>query len=184
MKKLLSILMCISLAVSVTACGKQSDGTKATGSIEIISPDTVITAEMASNAAGVNMVMDGDVEYDGSARTVTYLPENVGEADPISIRIEQFSDSLTTDQVFNDYEINRIKRTDREYIGGIGIEAYIAYPYICVFDRGCFIKIMAGSGNSQVQKDMLVNLATQAAEYVESRITEKDASSSTGNVIK
>ena len=182
MKKLVSVFMCACLLASASACGNKKV-TNATANIEIISPESVVTLEMAKDATGVNMVIAPEEEYDGSARTVTYVPETTGEADPVSVRIEQFSDSLTTDQVWNDYEMNRIRRSDSEIISGIGKDCYIAYPYICVYDRGCYIKIMAGSGNSQVQKDTLLSLAAQAVNVIEEKITEEDAENGRGNVI-
>ena len=182
MKKLVSVLMCICLVTLASACEKK-DVTRATKDIEIISPEAVVTLEMAEEATGVNMMMTSEENYDGSARTVTYVSETTGEADPVSVRIEQFSDSLTTDQVWNDYELNRIRRSDSEIISGIGKDCYIAYPYICVYDRGCYIKIMAGSGNSQVQKDTLINLASQAVKVIEETITEEDEENGRGNVI-
>ena len=182
MKKLVSVLMCVCLVASASACGNKVK-TKATADIEIINPESLVTLEMAEAATGVNMVIAPEEEYDGSARTVTYVSETTGEADPVSVRIEQFSDSLTTDQVWNDYELNRINRSDSEIIPGIGKDCYIAYPYICVYDRGCYIKIMAGSGNSQVQKDTLINLASQAVSVVENAITEEDEENGRGNLI-
>ncbi|MCH5212145.1 MAG: hypothetical protein J1G06_03950 [Oscillospiraceae bacterium] len=185
MKKLVSVLMCACLVVSASACGKKG-ATRATADIEIIAPEAVVTLEMAREATGTDMVMSPDTDYDGVARTVTYVSQTPGDADPVSVRIEQFSDSLSTDQVWNDYEMNRIRRSDSEIVTepDIGKDCYIAYPYICVYDRGCYIKIMAGSGNSQVQKDTLINLASQAVKVIENTISEEDEENGRGNVIK
>lgn len=186
MKKIVSALLCLCMAITMTACGKKSDdsGAAKQGNIELISPDTLITAETATIAAGVDMKADGEVVLDGIARSITYVTDERGAGDPISIRIEQFSDSLTVNQVWSDYENNRVRRSDSEFVQGIGEDCYIAYPYICVFDRGCFIKITAGSGDGQEQRECLVSLATQAATAIENLISEDAVNDAKGNVIK
>lgn len=187
MKRFISALLCICMAATMTACGKKTDdnGTvTAQGDIAVVSPDKLITAETATIVAGVNMTADGEVVHDGSARTITYVTDELGAGDPISVRIEQFSDSLTVNQVWSDYENNRVRRSDSEFIQGIGEDCYIAYPYICVFDRGCFIKITGGSGDDQGQRDFLVGLATQATTVLETLISEDAVNDAKGNVIK
>ncbi len=183
MKKLLSIFVCISMTLLAASCG--GGGTKATKDVAVIGPDTLITAEAASSAAGVKLGMTEDsVVNDGSARSVTYVPQTLGAADPVSVRIEQFSDSLTTTQVWNDYENTRVHRSDMEFVSGIGEDCYIAYPFIHVYDRGCYIRISAGSGNSEGQKKMLISLAKQAVTVLEANVSAEAAEDAAGNIIK
>ena len=49
----------------------------------------------------------------------------------------------------------------------IGQEAYIAFPSIHVYDKGCLIDITAGSGADENQKALLMSLATVAAGRLE-----------------
>lgn len=55
-------------------------------------------------------------------------------------------------------------------VDGIGVDCYIAYPYINIFDRGCYIRISAGSGSDDGQKNLLTTLGTTAAVALESAI--------------
>lgn len=57
-----------------------------------------------------------------------------------------------------------------EYVDGIGEDCYIAFPYINIYDRGCYIRISAGSGSDEGQKNMLINLGTTAAIALEAAI--------------
>lgn len=180
MKKILAILMCVTMMASVTACGgKDKDA------VARISPDELLTADTVSDITGVTMKADDDgVTNDGSARTVVYVPNPIGSADPVTVTVEQFSESLTTDQVWADYENSRIRRDDMEFVEGIGEDCYIAYPYINVYVRGCFIRISAGSGDGSEQKDLLVSLATSAALKAEGLITPEQVEAANANVLK
>ena len=71
-----------------------------------------------------------------------------------------------------------------EFIEGIGEDCYIAYPYINVYDRGCYIRISAGSGNDEAQRELLENLASIAAGEVERVIPLETYQAASENVIK
>lgn len=181
MKKILAILMCMAMAFAVTACGGNDKD-----EVARISPDELLTADTVSDITGVTMKVNEDgVTNDGSARTVTYVPNPVGSADPVTVSIEQFSESLTTDQVWADYENSRIRRDDMEFLGdAIGEDCYIAYPYINVYVRGCYIRISAGSGDSDEQEELLKSLATSAALKVEGLISPEAVEAAKANVLK
>lgn len=180
MKRILAIIMCMAMVVSVTACGGNGKD-----EVARISPDELLTADTVSDITGVTMKAHEDgVTNDGSAREVIYVPNPIGSADPVSVRIEQFSDSLTTDQVWADYENSRLRRGDMEFVEGIGEDCYIAYPYINVYVRGCFIRISAGSGDSDEQTELLKSLATSAALKVEGLITAESVEAANANVLK
>ena len=183
MKKAVALLAGVVLTLSVTACG----GNKAlkVSEVEKISPDTLLTAKTVSTLTGVTMkVSDDGVTNDGSARSVTYVPDPIGSADTVTVRVEQFSEALTVSQVWADYENSRLRREDHEFVEGIGQDCYIAFPYINVYDRGCFIRISAGSGDDDEQKELLQNLAKTAAVGVESIISAETADAAASNVIK
>lgn len=184
MKKLLSIIVCAVAAVSFAACSGK--GAKRNDVMpDIISPDVLVTAVDATEVAGAEMVMTAEgVKNDGSARTVQYVPSQLGSADPITVKIEQFSDSLSTTQVWSDYENSRLTRSDMQFVNGVGEDCYLAYPYINVYDRGCFIKVSAGSGDSDAQRDMLINLAKRAVAVLESQVSAEAVEEASSNVIK
>ncbi len=180
MKKFLAIIMCMAMALSVTACGgKDKD------EVARINPDELLTADTVSDITGVTMKVNEDgVTNDGSARTVIYIPSPLGASDPVSVSIEQFSESLTTDQIWANYENARLRRDDMEFVEGIGEDCYIAYPYINVYVRGCYIRISAGSGDGDEQADLLKSLATSAALKTEGLITPEQVEAANANVLK
>lgn len=184
MKKICAIIACLALATSMSACGKNSD-VPDVSELEKIAPDQLVTVEAVSTITGVDMEIDENgVTTDGNASSVTYISDPAYSGDPVTIRIEQFSESLTATQVWNDYENSRIYRGDMEFIEGIGEDCYIAYPYINVYDRGCYIRISAGSGDDENQRELLETLASIAAGEVERVIPIETYEAATSNVIK
>ena len=186
MKKMCAVLACLALSVARTACGGKS-GVPDISEIERIAPDKLATVEAVSTLTGVDMKIDENgVTTDGNASSVTYVADPLYSGDPVTIRIEQFSESLTATQVWNDYENSRIYRgvEGEEIFQGIGEEYHIAYPFINVYDRGCFIRISAGSGSGSEQKELLENLASIAAGEVERVIPEETYNVAKSNVIK
>ena len=181
MKKLFSIILCAVLALSAASCGKK----KAAKMPDIISPDALITAMDATEVTGTQMTMTSEgVQNDGSARNVKYVAAQTGATEPVTVQIEQFSDALSTTQVWSDYENSRLTRSDMEFVNGVGEDCYIAYPFINVYDRGCFIKISAGAGDSDAQRDMLINLAKRAIAVLETQVSPEAVAEASDNVIK
>ena len=182
MKKVFSIILCAVLALSAASCGKSK---KAAKMPDIISPDALITAMDATEVTGTQMTMtSGGVQNDGSARNVKYVAAQTGAAEPVTVQIEQFSDALSTAQVWSDYENSRLARSDMEFVNGIGEDCYIAYPFINVYDRGCYLKISAGAGDSDAQRDMLINLAKRAIVVLETQVSPEAVAEASDNVIK
>lgn len=180
MKKFLAIIMCAAMAMFVASCGGNGKD-----NVVRISPDELLTADTVSDIIGVTMKAHEDgVTNDGSGRTVVYIPDPIGSEDPVSVTIEQFSESVTTDQVWADYENSRLRRDDMEFVDGIGEDCYIAFPYINVYVRGCYIRISAGSGDSEGQREILKSLATSAALKAEGMITLEMVESANANVLK
>ncbi len=180
MKKLFAMILCTAMVISLAGCGSNDKD-----EVARISPDELITADTVSDIVGVTLKAHPDgVTNDGSARTIVYVPNPIGSADPVTVSIEQFSDTLTTNQVWADYENSRIRRDDMEFVDGIGEDCYIAYPYINVYVRGCFIRISAGSGDDEEQKALLKNLATSASLKIEGMITPEMVEAANANVIK
>lgn len=171
MKRIIAAAVCIGMIAGLTGCGNDNNNGASSGDVARISPETLISAETASAAAGTTLVMSEEgVVQDGNMLTVTYVPEPIGSYDSVSVSIEQFSDTLSSSQIWTEYENNRIYRTDMQQVEGIGVDCYIAYPYINIFDRGCYIRISAGSGSDEGQKNLLTTLGTTAAVALESAV--------------
>lgn len=186
MKKILAIIAGAALAVSLTACGgNKAGGGASAGMPPQLSPENILTVEMAANSNGGTMELSSDgVVAEGNKLTATYVGVPLGSVDTVSISLEQFSSSLSSSQIWTDYENERLTREDMQFIDGIGQDCYIAFPYICVYDRGCYIRISAGSGNNDAQKQVLISLASQAVAQLEVSITPEQAEAASDNVIQ
>ena len=116
----------------------------------------------------------GTVVNDGNVSTATYSAVPKGSGDPIIVKVINRTASISADDIWNDYENARLSRPSSELIEGIGYDAYIAYPSIHVYDRGCEIVITASSGSGDKQKEMLKDLAKTATEKLEVIIPEEE----------
>lgn len=184
MKKLFAVIISAAVVLSTVSCGKTPEQ-QAAASIPVISPENLLTVEtVASMTGGTLRMSDSGVTTDGNGTKVTYITEPLGAADSVSIRIEQFSDTLSASQVWHDYEAERVKRSDMEFISGIGEDCYIAYPYINVYFRGCYLRISGGSGNDEYQKNFLISMASNAVASLENLIPADAVSLSSDNVIQ
>lgn len=88
------------------------------------------------------------------------------------MKLVQFNDAMPYQQIFSEYEANKAKRSDAKLVESLGQEAYIAFPTIHVYDRGCLISITAGSGADETQERLLQNLAFTAVGKLEAIIPE------------
>ena len=184
MKKIFALILCVIMTVAVSSCSGSKEETDIS-SIPRLSPEALITSELASGMTGSTLVMSEEgVRQDGNGLSVKYLSNPVGVADPVYVKIEQFSEKLPVAQVWSDYESDRIPRADMEFIDGIGEDCYIAYPFINVYVRGCYLRISAGSGSGENQKNALISLATNAAVTIEQLIPAEAVNATTENVIK
>ena len=171
------------MAFSISSCGKNS--IRDISEVERISPENLLSAETVSQITGVTMKADEEgIVSEGSTKRITYVSDTDEPKDPVTVQIEQFSESLDTNRIWTDYESARVRRGDMEFVTGIGQDCYIAFPYINVYDRGCYIRISAGSGDNSEQKDLLVKLATSAVAEVEKVIPAETAEAAAANVIK
>lgn len=116
----------------------------------------------------------GSVVNDGNVSTVTYSAVPKGSGDPIIVKVINRTESISADDIWNDYENARLSRPSSKLIEGIGYDAYIAYPSIHVYDRGCEIVITASSGSGDKQTEMLKSLAETAVSKLEDIIPEEE----------
>ncbi len=191
MKKLLTLLLCAVMSVTVSSCGKKSENNAAVGTIARLSPDTLLSAQMVSTITGANLKMSEEgVVPDGNGYKVTYVADPIGSADTVSVMVEQFSNTLSADQVWEDYKQYYLPDGAMETVSGVGIEegkgaCNITYPYINIYYRGCYVRISAGSGDSEIQKQLLVNLAANAVTTIRNTIPDgAENNTAQGNVIK
>ncbi len=191
MKKLLTLLLCAVMSVTVSSCGKKSENNAAVGTIARLSPDTLLSAQMVSTITGANLKMSEEgVVPDGNGYKVTYVADPIGSADTVSVMVEQFSNTLSADQVWEDYKQYYLPDGAMENVSGVGIEegkgaCNITYPYINIYYRGCYVRISAGSGDSEIQKQLLVNLAANAVTTIRNTIPDgAENNTAQGHVIK
>lgn len=177
MKKLLLIFLALLMTICLCSCGK-GGGLFASPTpapvteinpIEIITPEDVYAAVNYAYAP----VLDGDTYIrDGNKATALYRSEPIGQGDPVIVEITQYTDTVAKESVWYEYDNERIKRSSAEAVSELGEDAYIAFPSIHVFDRGCHIKITAGSGSSEEQKNTLLTLARTAVARIDAIMPE------------
>lgn len=175
MKKILFVLACLTITIGLCACG--SGGglfSKPTPTpLPDIDPASLITAEDVAAAAGYTPVIEQSATgREGNVATVLYRSEPIGQNDTVEVKLTQFTDTIGYQQIFNLYEQEKASRRSSQLIESLGQEAYIAFPTIHVYDRGCLIEITAGSGAGEEQEALLKNLAYTAAGRLEEIIPE------------
>jgi hypothetical protein len=173
-RSLLLVLSAIMLTV-LCACdvGNTSSVTKKGKTIPEVDPAALITAEDVASYAGYTPVKDEDsTQKSEDGAVVLYRSEPIGEKDTVKVKVIQYSASVTKDEIKERYENAKNKRSSAEEVSGIGEEAYIAFPTIHVYDRGCIIEITAGSGSDDTQKVLLKNLAAVAVQRLEETVKQ------------
>lgn len=170
MKKVLFALISLALSVCVCACSAPFSKPQPTP-VPDIDPAMLITAQDVAAYAGYTPVAEpSGTGRNGNIAEVLYRSEPLGQHDNVKVKITQFTDTIDYQMLFEQYEQEKAKRASAELIPGIGQEAYIAYPTIHVYDKGCLIDITAGSGSDETQKNLLTSLAAVAASRVETII--------------
>ena len=180
MKKVLLIAASLLMIIGLCACGGGGGlFAKPTPTpIPDIDPASLVTIDdVVINAGYTPVIEPSGTTREGNVGSVLYRSEPVGQYDTVSVKITQFTDTIDYQQLFEKYEQDKAMRSSAELIEGIGQEAYIAFPTIHIYDRGCIIEITAGSGADDTQKNLLKNLAITATGRLESIIpdnTKKD----------
>lgn len=172
MKKISLILMTILAAFGLCSCSGGTTGLFAQATpvpIPELNPVEILSAEDVYAALNYAYapVLEGDTYVrDGNVVTATYRSEPMGQ-DPVIITISQYTSSVPKENIWYEYDYDRVKRPSAEAIEALGEDAFIAYPSIHVYDRGCHIQITAGSGDTPEQRDLLISLANTAAAKIE-----------------
>ncbi len=163
MKKIFLILICVITAFSVCACGGSTEP------IPDINPSELITTDELAAMIGYQPMLDGGaVKQDDVFKSAMYVSDPVGQGDPVEIRIYQYNEATPIENVWYSYDTARASRESAEEVAELGESAYIAFPSINIYDRGCYIRITAGSGNDDNQKNLLMSIAkTVVANFEE-----------------
>ncbi len=176
MKKALFVISSLLMTIWLCACG--GDGglfSKAMPTqMPDIDPATLVTLDdVVINAGYTPVIEPSGTVREGNIGTVLYRSEPIGQSDIVSVKITQFTEDIDYQMLFEQYEEEKAKRSSAEIVSGIGQEAYIAFPSIHVYDRGCIIDITAGSGADETQKLLLKNLALAAAHKLEEIVPDR-----------
>ena len=161
MKKLLFVLATLAGVIMMCSCGGGGGlFSKATPTpIPVVDPSVLITADDVAAATGYFPVLEGGaVKYDGNTATALYVSDPLGQ-DPVEITVQQYNEEVPVVNVWYDYDTDRAYRSSAEEIANLGETAFIAFPSINIYDRGCYIRITAGSGADENQRNLLLNLA-------------------------
>lgn len=176
-KKVIGIISSAAISMTLCACGNGGG---------LFADPTPTPAPHAEATAVVTMdnvleIVNGQytIELDNSSSvqennvsTAAYRAVPNGAGDPVIVKVIEYTNSISPNQIWDDYENTRISRPASEIIEGIGDDAYIAYPSIHVYDRGCEIVITAGSGSDDGQENTLKQLAQKAVANLETIMPE------------
>ncbi len=169
MKKILLVIASLACAIIMCSCGKGGGlFSKATPTpIPVVDPSALITADDVAAATGYTPVLDGGaVKYEGNTATALYRSDPMGQ-DPVEITVQQYNEETPVENVWYDYDTDRAYRSSAEEIANLGETSFIAFPSINIYDRGCYIRITAGSGADDNQRNLLLNLANIAVPRLE-----------------
>lgn len=176
MKKILVIVSSLIIIIGLCACSGGLFAKPEPTPVPEIDPASLITIDdVVINAGYTPVIEESETKRGGNVAAVMYRSEPMGWSDPVIVKVTQFTNEIGYETIFQQYETAKAKRTDAELIAGIGQEAYIAFPTVHVYDRGCLIEITAGSGSDDTQKNILKNLAIAAAGKLEAIIPEYKA---------
>ena len=170
MKKILLIFASIAMIICLCACSAKEEPIV----IPDVDPASLITPEdIAANAGYTPVVEASQTTREGNTATVLYRSEPVGQYDTVRVTVTQFTDTIDYQQIYAAFDQTKMTRPSAETITGVGQDAYVAFPSIHVYDRGCVIDITAGSGADDVQRNLLINLALTAAGRLEAIIPDR-----------
>lgn len=140
-----------------------------------VKPTDIISeaeAEFALDGVDLNLEFDGVVDLNNNTYKATYLPDPLGSVDPIIIKVTYPSKDLSDGDIKDLYNQSYASRVNKRKIEGIGESAYVAFPSLNIFDRGHFITITAGSGDTQRQLELLLNLGKTAINNLDKYLSE------------
>lgn len=168
-KKLCTMIMSLICIAGLCACGGDNSAEK---QVPVLSPTDILSAEEVAEYTGCTMQQDGDIIEENGTKTVVYVSSPKGETDSVTVKFTQCGDNISKDEVWNRYDTARIKRESAVIVEGIGTDAYVAFPYIHIYDKGCDITIAAGSGSDEGQQALLERIGERAVLNLGNYISE------------
>ena len=168
-KKLWLIILSVVCVIGLCSCGGFKPSEK---KVPELSPSDIFSVEEAAEFTGYAMLQDGEVVDENGTKTVVYVSDPKGESDSVIVKFTQCGDNMSKDEVWSRYDTARIKRPSAETVEGLGMDAYVAFPYIHIYDKGCDITIAAGSGSDDGQKALLNRIGERAVMNLAKYITE------------
>ena len=176
-RNILAAAAAAALCVSLSSCGKGGGLFAEPTPTPMPTTDAgaLISLEEAQSAVGDSYTLQldgGAVVTEGNTTTASYVADPIGDGDPVIVKLVCCNASATPDDVWAGYENTRVSRSGSKFVDNIGEDAYIAYPSIHVYSRGCEIIITAGSGSDDGQDDILKKLASTAVEHLNAVMPE------------
>ncbi len=140
-----------------------------------VKPTDIISeseAELAVGDADFSLEFDAVVDLGDNTYKATYLTNPLGSGDPVIVKVIYPSGELTEGDIKNKFNESYSSRVNKRKIEGIGESAYVAFPSLNIYCKGHFITITAGSGDTQKQLDLLINLGKTAVNNLENYLSE------------
>lgn len=178
MKHLIFVITGMIAAFMLTACGGGETASQPQATpVPTLDPVSILTANdvyASINYEYVPVVDGGVIVHEDNTSKAVYVSDPKGEGDSVEIKVTQMTDTVSAEDVRTEFNEAMQKRRDTITISNLGESAYIAFPSIYVYDRGCILKITAGSASSTEQQNLLIDLASKAVANFEQIVPAPD----------
>lgn len=154
MRKLISIILL--LIILLCSCADKQEF-KTT-----IYPSDILTATELEPYVGYAPVMSEEKSRRVSTAVFTSDPPGTGET--VIVKVYQKNQLQSEDAVKAYFDECKNARSDAFSIDSLGVEAFVAYPFIHYYTNGYHVQIGAGTGSDNLQKALLMNLAKLSYE--------------------
>lgn len=165
-KKIIGVVSALALCVSLGACSNGSPSNPTPVPAQEVIPSAVLSINEVCSATGKQLVQEGGIGKENDASYVLYRGEPWGSADTVKVSIEQYSSSVPKENVKQRFDDDRAKRTSAEDVEGME-NCFVAFPSAYYYKDGYYIKITAGSGDTEEQKRLLIMLIQTAAKNLD-----------------
>lgn len=151
MKKMLVAI--ISLSLLISSCGKK----KPQYTMDVY-PSELLTQENV--APYLDYTPEMTEERSRRVSVAEYKSNPVGQGYPVIIKVYQKNGLQSAESVKKYYDECKKMRSDAFDAGLNADDSFIAYPAIHYYIDGYHVEITAGGGSDDLQKALLINLAT------------------------
>lgn len=150
MKKALILLISLILLLTSCSVGKPKY-------ISEVAPSQLLTVEDITPYLDYTPELSEELSRRGSV--ARYLSNPKGQGDPVIVKVYQKNGLLSQEKVEAYFDECKKMRSDAFDVAIEADKAFIAYPTLHYYINGYHIEITAGSGNDDLQKVLLTNLA-------------------------